>query len=110
MLSDCDHLQEVSHCNTTSRIVLLNRLKANISLHDFTFPPRTPTEGFERLHQLNGELLPFWQLLQHLGHLVVSTANQAVAVDRLDHITNIDDLDLVNDAPLSNSLETAKLK
>lgn len=87
---------------------MLNHPKPNISLHDDMFPPCTPTEGFERLHQLDGELLPFWQLLQHLSHLVVSTANQSVAVDGLDHISHVDDLDLVNDAPLSDSLEEKK--
>lgn len=74
------------------------------------FPPPTPTEGLERLRQLDGELLPFGQLLQHLGHLVVSTPDQAMAVDRLDHIAYVDNLDLVDDAPLADSLKTAKCK
>lgn len=69
-----------------------------------------PTEGLERLRQLDGELLPFGQLLQHLGHLVVSTPNQAMAVDGLDHVAHVDDLDLVDDAPLSDSLKATKPK
>lgn len=74
------------------------------------FPLPTPTKGLKRLHQLDGELLPFGQLLQHLGDLIVSTPNQAMAVDRLDHISHVDNLDLMDDAPFSDSLKTAKLK
>lgn len=68
-------------------------------------PPAKPTKGLEGLHQLDGEVLPFGQLLQHLGHLIVSTADQAMAVDRLDHVAHVDDLDLVDDAPLTDSLQ-----
>lgn len=93
-------------CHTTSETVTNITIKAVSQ----TTPPTTPTEGLERFHQLDGELLPFWQLLQHLGHLIVSTPNQAMAVDRLDHITHVDDLDLVDDASLADSLKTAKLQ
>lgn len=65
----------------------------------------TPTESFERFHQLDGEHLPPRKLLQHFGNFVVSTADEAMAVDGLDHVPNVDDLDLVDDAPLTDSLE-----
>lgn len=68
----------------------------------------TPTEGFERLHQLDGELLPFGELLQHLGHLIVSTANEAMAIYRLNHIAHVDDLDLVDDTALPDPLKNSK--
>lgn len=71
--------------------------------------PRTPTKSLERFHQFYDEVPSFGQLFQHLGHLIVSTANQTMAVDRLDHITHIDDLNLVNDAAFTNSLKEAKL-
>lgn len=64
------------------------------------------TESFQGLHQLDGELFPFGQLLQHLGDLVVSTANEAVTVDRLDHVSHVDDLDLVDDAAFPDSLKS----
>ena len=37
----------------------------------------------------------------------MSTSNQAMSVDRLNHVTHVDDLDLVNDAALANPLQTA---
>lgn len=64
------------------------------------------TKSFQGLHQLDGELFPFGQLLQHLGDLVVSTANEALSVDRLDHVSHVDDLDLVDDAAFPDSLKS----
>ena len=69
-------------------------------------PSVTPTKRLQRLHQLDGELFPFRQLLQHFGHLVVSTPDEAMSIDRLDHVAHVDDLDLVDDAALADSLET----
>lgn len=80
------------------------KLKHNRTQHPRFLPPLT--ESLQRLHQLDGELFPFGQLLQHLGDLVVPAANQAVAVDRLDHVPHVDDLDLVDDAAFPDSLES----
>lgn len=35
----------------------------------------------------------------------MSTSNQAMSVDGLDHVAHIDDLDLVNDAALADPLK-----
>lgn len=67
--------------------------------------PSAPTKGLQRLHQLDSKEFPFGQLLQHLGDLVVSTADQSMPVDRLDHVANVDDLDLVNHTSFTNSLK-----
>lgn len=64
-----------------------------------------PTEGFQGLHHLENKVLPLGQLLEHLGHLVVSTANETVAVDGLNHVSHVDDLDLMDHATLPYSLE-----
>lgn len=63
------------------------------------------TKGFKRLHQLNGEFLPFRKLLQHLCNFIVSTANKAMAIDGLNHVSHIDDLNLVDDAALTDPLK-----
>lgn len=38
----------------------------------------------------------------------MSTSDQAVSVDGLDHVAHVDDLDLVNDAALADPLQTQR--
>lgn len=53
------------------------------------------TKGLLGPHQAESEGYASWLLFKHLGHLVVSTAYNALVVDGLDVVTNAYCLQLV---------------
>lgn len=70
---------------------------------------KTLTKCLHRLHHLQDKGFPFGQFLQHLGNLIMATADEYLSVDRLDHVAHVDDLDLMNNTAFSYSLKRKQM-
>lgn len=62
------------------------------------------TKGFSRLCEFEGEGAASGKFLEEPGNFIVPTAQQALPVDGFNHVTDADELDVVNHTAFLDAL------